>query len=493
MKTLGRRDFLRLAGVSAAALAAGPATANAAAKRGDRLNVLFLAVDDLRTELGCYGCEGVLSPRIDRLAAEGMLFTHAYCQQAICAPSRASLLSGCRPDTTGIYGLNTPLRRAMPDVLSLPQHFKNSGYVTVSLGKIYHHHNDDKQGWTERPQTWTGLYVSEELNARRKRLTAEGRKKGLTSWRLYNYAAGPSTEMPDCPDNAAEDGRIADEAVAAIRRHKDRPFFLAAGFKKPHLPFVAPKRYWDMYDPAKIDLPAGREPKGAPPMAFTNWGELRSYSDIPAKGDLDAEQTRHLIHAYRACVTYVDTQIGRILDELDRQGLADRTVVILWGDHGWKLGEYRDWSKHTNFELDTHVPMILRTPGRGRGKRCGALTEFVDIYPTLAELCGLGVPAHCEGTSMVPLLADPDRAWKSAAFSQYPRRDLMGYSLRTRRWRYTEWQQRKTGACVARELYDHAETDLAGRNLAGDADRAELVERLAKMLADGWKAARPGA
>jgi len=226
-------------------------------------------------------------------------------------------------------------------------------------------------------------------------------------------------------------------------------------------------------------------------MALTNWGELRAYSDIPATGDLDEAHTRRLIHGYHACVSFVDAQIGRILAELDRLDLRRKTVVILWGDHGWKLGEYGDWCKHTNFELDTHVPMLLSVPGRKAGRRCAALTEYVDIYPTLAELCGLAVPGHCEGTSMVPLLADPDREWKTAAFSQYPRRGAMGYSLRTPRWRYTEWIERRTKRVVARELYDHAKGAFAHANVVDQPEHAELVRELAGMMKAGWRAARP--
>jgi len=492
MNALDRRDFLTLAFGGAAAVALSPAASLAAlARRREKLNVLFIAVDDLRPELGCYGHPMVRSPHIDKLAASGTLFTRAYCQQAVCAPSRASLLTGLRPDSTKIYDLRHPVSQYLPDVLTLPQHFRKSGYTTISLGKIYHHHSDDKPGWTERPATWKGMYASRDTEAQRRRRFAEGRQKGYTGSRLYNFAAGPSTECLDVPDNAYDDGVIADKAVEAIRKHKAGPFFLAAGFKKPHLPFTAPKKYWDRYDRARIRLPNAAEPRNAPRMALTNWGELRAYSDIPATGDLDEAHTRRLIHGYHACVSFVDAQIGRILAELDRLDLRRKTVVILWGDHGWKLGEYGDWCKHTNFELDTHVPMLLSVPGRKAGRRCVALTEYVDIYPTLAELCGLKVPGHCEGTSMVPLLADPDREWKTAAFSQYPRRGAMGYSLRTPRWRYTEWIERRTKRVVARELYDHAKGAFAHANVVDQPEHAELVRELAGMMKAGWRAARP--
>jgi iduronate 2-sulfatase len=494
MPHLSRRTFLQgtlrtaAGSLAAAALAARASGAPAARKP----NVLFIAVDDLRPELGCYGHPHVKSPHIDRLAASGTRFTHTYCQQAICAPSRASLLTGLRPDSTGIYDLRHPVKDTLPHVRTLPQHFRKNGYHTVSLGKIYHHGHDDPTGWSERPGVHQPLYADRETNLRRWKRLEEAKKKGLTGWRRYNYAAGPSTECLDVPDNAYGDGAITDAAVRILRERRDGPFFLAVGYWKPHLPFTAPKRYWDLYDPSAIALPDADEPDAAPALAFTNWGELRAYSDIPKKGDLDEAKTRQLIHGYRACVSFVDRQIGRLLDALDDLGLADDTVVILWGDHGWKLGEYGDWCKHTNFELDTHVPMLLRAPGAKAGRVCPALTEYVDIYPTLAEACGLPVPAHCEGTSMVPLLADPDRPWKVAAFSQYPRGgNIMGYSLRSGKWRYTEWRHRKSDKVLERELYDHSDGPVAEANLVDKPAHADVVERLARIMKDGWKGARP--
>ena len=385
MPHVTRRTFLRRAlraaagGLAATALTGAWRPARAAG--AEKPNVLFIAVDDLRPELGCYGHRHVKSPNIDRLAASGTRFTHTYCQQAICAPSRASLLTGLRPDSTGIYDLEHPVKDTLPDVRTLPQHFRAHGYHTVSLGKIYHHGNDDPKGWSERPNVHRSLYADRQTNVQRRRLMEEARKKGLTGGRRYNYAAGPSTECLDEPDDAYGDGAITDAAIGILRERKDEPLFLAVGYWKPHLPLVAPKRYWDLYDRAAIPLPDPNEPEGAPRLAFTNWGELRAYTDIPKDGDLDEAKTRELIHGYWACVSFMDHQIGRLLGALDDLGLADKTVVILWGDHGWKLGEYGDWCKHTNFELDTHVPMLLRVPGTKAGQVCHALTEYVDIYP----------------------------------------------------------------------------------------------------------------
>lgn len=440
-----------------------------------RLNVVFITVDDLRPELGCYGHPVVQSPNIDRLAADGMMFTRTYCQQAACAPSRSSVLSGARPDTTGIYDILTPLRDVMPDVLTLPQHFKNNGYRTMSMGKVYHHHGDDRSSWNTQDSSPV-----------------------KSNW-AFQENVGNATEMEEVADTVYHDGVLADNALEALRTYGGNPFFLALGFRKPHLPFTAPKHYWDLYDQESLNIPSTLRPNNAPAMAFSgNYAELRSYTDIPDSGNLEEEKAKELIHAYYACVSFVDAQIGRVLDELDRLdcngcSLRDNTIVILWGDHGWKLGEYGDWAKRTNFEFDTHVPMIIRLPGVLPNQQCHALTEAVDIYPTLAELCGLYVPAHCEGISMAPLLVDPEKDWKTAAFSQYPREDgtIMGHSLRTDRWRYNEWIELSTEHIVARELYDHALSPLAAANLADEPEHVELVKQLSTMMLAGWRGAWP--
>ncbi len=480
--TLNRRDFLSLLAGGAAGSFFGPAFSIARQISRRKMNVLFIAVDDLRPQLGCYGQKQIISPNIDRLAASGLLFERTYCQQAVCAPSRISLLSGCRPDTTKIYDLRTPLRKAMPNVLTLPEHFKNNGYETVSIGKVYHHSRDDLQGWSTAPFHATGTWLNW-----RGYLTDQSKALDKGSNR------GPAFEAADVADSAYPDGANTDHAIKELNRLKDKPFFLAMGFYKPHLPFNAPKKYWDMYPPEKIKLAENPFiPKNAPTYAPTNWGELRSYHGIPKTGPCSDELARKLIRGYYACVTYIDVQIGRLLDELDRLKLRENTVIILWGDHGWKLGEHSMWCKHTNFELDTHVPMILSVPGmKTAGRHTKALTEYVDIYPTLSELCGLSVPKHLEGISMVPLLNKPDRPWKKAAFSQYPRGKVMGYSMCTERFRYTQWQDRKTGKVMARELYDHKIDPQENVNAAAQPEYAKDVNRLSQMLKRGWRAALP--
>jgi len=492
---LTRRSFLSVIASAAAIPVISPALALARKRnKARKMNVLFIAVDDLRPELGCYGREHIISPNIDRLAKEGLLFERTYCQQAVCAPSRISIMTGARPDTTKVYNLNTPLRKAMPDVLSLPEHFKNHGYETLSIGKIYHHTQDDAQGWTTEPYragtfpkgAWKGRgYLS---------------KKAIAQMEQYNKAyprmkgRGPAFDAADVSDEAYPDGANTVHAIKELSRLKDKSFFMAFGLYKPHLPFNAPKKYWDMYDRAKIKLADNPFlPKDCPSYAPTNWGELRNYYGIPKKGSCSDGLARQLIHGYYACITYIDAQIGLVLDELDRLDLRKNTAIILWGDHGWKLGEHAGWCKHTNFELDTHVPMILSVPRmKTAGRRTRALTEYVDIYPTLCEACTLPVPEHLEGLSVMPLVKDPDRPWKKAAFSQYPRGKVMGYSMKTDRFRYTEWQDRKTGKILARELYDHQNDPDENTNAAAEPKYKKDVTRLAKMLKAGWRAALPG-
>jgi len=465
---------------------------NTISRAAEHPNVLFFAIDDLRPELGCYGHAMVKSPNIDRLASRGLLFERAYCQQAVCAPSRISLLTGLRPDSTGIYDLSHPLRQTRPDTLSMPQHFKDNGYETVSLGKIYHHTGDDNLiGWTDkawRPDgAWKGRGYLDPKSF--DRIQSSEQARGYTG-------VGPAYESPDVADGDYPDGKTAGKAIEELRRlkKKDAPFFLAVGFVKPHLPFNAPRRYWDLYDRSEIEVPAlDNWPKDMASMAGSNWGELRKYTGMPRQGPMPTEEAINLIHGYYASVSYVDALVGSVIDELERLDLRDDTVIILWGDHGWKLGDYGAWCKHTNFELDTHVPLILSAPDQKTAGQCtDAPVEFVDIFPTLAELSGLEIPDRCEGASMVPLLEDPARSWKEAAFSQYPRGKVMGYSIRCGKWRYTEWIDRKTGRVAAKELYDHSAGPAADRNLAADPAASDTVKRLAKLLdgGQGWKSVR---
>jgi iduronate 2-sulfatase len=479
----------------AAVLAAMCFVASASAQ--ERPNVLFIAVDDLRTELGCYGDSHIKSPNIDCLAKTGTTFLRAYCQQAVCSPSRTSLMTGLRPDSTQVYDLVTHFRKHVPDVVTLGQHFKQNGYYSVSMGKIYHGGYDDPRTWSEparKPKGGEG-YVTPENKKLIAKKRAEARARGLQGKPLSRASRGTATEMADVPDNAYTDGAVAELAVDTLRELKEReePFFLAVGFVKPHLPFNAPKKYWDLYDPAKIELAANPfPPKNVTQYSLTNSGEIRVYEGIPKTGDISPEQARELKHGYYASISFTDANIGKLLDELDRLKLAENTIVVLWGDHGWKLGEHNAWCKHTNFENDAHAPLIIRAPGqKSPGGKTRALVEFVDIYPTLSDLAGLSQPKHLEGASAAALLEDPEKSWKPAAFSQYPRGQVMGYSMKTDRYRFTAWKNKNTGRVAATELYDHDTDPAENENIAGEEASADLVAKLQKQLDAGWKAAMP--
>ncbi len=496
-----RRELLsRLIILTAAAAVLLAPALGAAQINQQQMNVLFIAVDDLRPQMGCYGQQEMITPNMDKLAAGGALFTRAYCQQAVCSPSRTSLLTGMRPDTTKVYDLKTHFRSTVPDVVTLPQHFKNHGYHSVGIGKIYHGGLEDAPSYSEPHIQANGIryadaqnqqaYEVVERNYKKERAAAVAAGKRPPAG---SKVKGAAFESADVPDNTYNDGWTADHAIEILHRIKDKPFFFAVGFSKPHLPFVAPKKYWDMYDPARIELADNPEPpRGAPSYALTGFGELRNYIGMPKQGPIPDDLARQLIHGYYAATSYVDAQIGRVLDALEAEGLADNTIVVLWGDHGWHLGDHGQWCKHTNFEMATRVPMLLRAPGmKHAGMKSDALTEFVDIYPTLCELAGLPLPAHLEGVSFAPLLEDPTRPWKTAAFSQYPRGELMGYSLRTPRHRYTEWRNRKTGEIDAVEIYDHERDPQENINLAAEEGHAALREELAALMSAGWPGARP--
>lgn len=467
-----------------------------------RKNVLFIAVDDLRPELGCYGHPMVKSPNIDSLAKKGVLFERTYCQQAVCGPTRASLLTGKRPDTTKVYDLKTHIRTTMPDVVALQQHFKNHGYFSEGMGKLFHGGLEDEASYSVPHRNPKGAQYALEENLKLLKEGGKQSEKDGGDGEVKARLRGPATECADVPDDAYLDGKLAQMAIDSLNRlapkataknAKDRqPFFLGVGFRKPHLPFCAPKKYWDLYDRARIPLPYPEKPKNAPDIAFTTWGELRSYSDIPDVGKCDEAKTKELIHGYYACVSFTDAQVGKLVAELDRLDLRKDTIVIVWGDHGWKLGEYSQWSKHTNFELDTHVPMIISDPDYPTGVRVNALTEFVDIYPTLSELCGLPVAKDLEGASMVPLMNDPGKPWKKAAFSQYPRpHGMMGYSLRTDQYRYTEWIDQKTNEVKEKELYDLKNDPLCKESIVYKPEHKDLIARLHEMMKAGWQNAKP--
>lgn len=483
-------------------------------------NILFIAVDDLRPTLGAYGDSVIKTPNIDRLARSGVVFLNAHVQQAVCNPSRASLMTGLRPDSLRVWDLETDFRVTTPGVVTLPQHFRQSGYRALSVGKIYHNVLPDSLSWSEPeykvpgfPYDPDAVYRSPDnvaiQDARKATIIQAGRHAGSIDRFGQWYLKANATESVDLPDSVYYDGAQTDYAVRRLVELKDagQPFFFAVGYYRPHLPFNAPKKYWDLYDPATLPLATNSfVPVGAPLMAVNTNRELRGYADFqtapdPSDGRLSEADARRLTHGYYASISYVDAQLGRLLDQLDALGLTSNTIVVLWGDHGYKLGEHNGWAKMTDYVIDTRAPLIIRAPGQIRpGLRLAQLVEFVDVYPTLAALAGLPVPARLQGTSAVPLFSDPGRTWKRAVFSQFLRGGIwvaqdsipyMGYSMVTPDYHYVAWMNWDTRKCVAWELYDRREDPEENVNLAGRLDQATLLATLEAQRVAGWRAAVP--
>lgn len=464
-------------------LAAHPAAA------AERPNVLLICVDDLKPLLGCYGQTSVKSPHLDRLATRSVLFERAYCNQAVCAPSRNALLTGLRPQTLGIYDLGTNFRRARPDAITLPQHFQKHGWRTEALGKIFHvgHGNhEDPASWSVPHWKANVIAYADPANKAPEGLTRE--EALFANQPARNLPRGAAWEAADVPDNTYPDGALAEEAIRrlAAARESGTPFFLAVGFVKPHLPFVAPRKYWDLYDPQALPMPKLKSPPtGAPAYAPQFGGELRQYRNIPESGPISEELTRTLIHGYHAAVSYMDAQVGRVLDELDRQNLAKNTIIVLWGDHGWHLGDHGMWCKHTNYEQATRIPLMIAVPGMPGGTRTTGLVETVDLYPTLAELAGIPAPSGVDGRSVAGLLSNPASRGRDHVIHVYPRtrngQPVLGRAVRTERYRLVEWKSMNAPNALSEwELYDYQADALETENVA---DRQpEVVAQLQAML-----------
>jgi len=457
-------------------------TASLYAADAKKPNVLFIAVDDLRPEINASGSKLIKTPNLDRIAARGTTFDRAYCQQAVCSPSRSSLMTGRRPDATRVWDLETHFRKALPDAITVAQHFKNHGYYSQSMGKIFHGGYDDARSWSEPSQYPKATPYASPQALKMIADPANIDKKGR--------ARGPAVESADVPDDTFIDGKVARLAVATLAKlkQKEQPFFLAVGMAKPHLPFVAPKKYWDLYNPNDIYVPAYQKlPAGAPEFVGHNNSELKSYADIPNDGAIDDATARHLRHGYYAAISYMDAQVGLILDALEKEGLVENTIIVLWGDHGWQLGEHGLWHKHTNFELAARAPLLISMPGqKAAGRKSASLAEFIDIYPTLADACGLPKPKDVDGVSLRPILDDADAKVRPVAISQYPRSDagktLMGYGIRDDRWRLVLWRDRKDNSIHATELYDEANDPHETVNVATKAEHAEVIARLSQFL-----------
>jgi arylsulfatase A-like enzyme len=490
--------------------AAAPAQAN---PDGPKKNVLFIAVDDLKPLLGCYGDNIAKTPNIDELAKRGAIFTHSYCQQSVSGPTRASLLTGMCPDRTKVWDLQTLIRDKNPDVVTLPQHMKGSGYETAGIGKIYDPRSVDKK--QDKP-SWSSYikcenfynpnygepalsyYQDPETKKLYKKYEEEAIAQGVEKRKIRDYIQDrvrPSVEAANVPDDAYMDGAIALGAIDYINSSKhDKPFFLAVGFKHPHLPFCAPQKYWDLYKRSEMPLAQYRKKAvGSPDFAYHTSPELQAYTDIPSlisfsdieNAILPDDKARELIHGYYAAISYIDAQVGMVVEALRKKGLDKNTVIVLWGDHGWHLGDHGLWNKHTNFEQATHTPLIIVDPSI-KPSKVDAPVEFLDIYPTLCDLTGVSKPSHLDGTSVVELMKNPNdqKSHKKYAVSQYPRNNkLMGYSIRDSRYRYTVWVEWKNKVSnfsnvKAVELYDYDKDPLETKNLVKEKGYQKALKQM---------------
>ena len=473
---------------------------------GKKPNVLLICVDDLKPVLGCYGDKFAKTPAIDRLASQGMRFDMAYCNQAVCAPSRNNLLTGSRSTTLGIYSLETNFRKAEPEAATLTQYFMRHGWRAEGVGKIFHsgHGNHgDPASWSVPFQPEKVVeYVLPESTAGGNLTREEALFGNQNLGEIGKLPRGAAWEIADVPDNSYADGRIADEGIKRLRAAKERkgtPFFIALGFVKPHLPFTAPKKYWDLYDPAAFPLAQRKSPpEGAPRYAGKTLLELNQYVPVPDNPPLSEELQRKLIHGYYAGVSFMDAQVGRVLDELDRLKLSKNTIVVLWGDNGWHFGDNGAWTKHTNYEQANRIPIIIVAPGVARkNSSTKHLIETVDLYPTLAALAKLPVPQvpqTMDGLSLVPVLRDPAKRLRDHAYHAFPRQRagklVIGRAIRTERYRLVEWKMPGAPADTADlELYDYVADPAESRNRASD--QPEIVTELRSILARHPEARMP--
>ena len=463
-KPFTRRDFLSTSFKAGAAAFTTGLLPKLHANAKGQYNVLFFVVDDLRPLLGCYGHPEMHTPNIDRLAQRGTLFNRAYCQIPLCHPSRTSILTGLRPNTTRVFSNSTGFREKLPSIVTLPQHFKMSGYHTQSVGKVAQNleRQDDAYSWSVPSWTQPSAYDS---------------RSSVPSWRAL-----------DVEDDELRDGRTAKRAMEVLEEIQGTRFFLAIGFRKPHLPFYAPKRYYELYNNASFNFPPSPNlPKDAPSITDSNFEGFRDFQDIPDEGTFSDAKTLELIRAYAASTSYTDAQVGRVLNHLDALRLTENTVIVFVGDHGFHLGEHGKWLKNTLFEVSLRSPLIVSVPGQTyQDVKTDALTELVDIYPTLCDACQLPIPSQLEGISMMSVIEQPTRPWKTAVFSQKGR--STGNSIRTDRYRYTEWGNSGRNG---KELYDyHADPDET-INIANLPENAELVAHISEQLHAGWQAALP--
>jgi iduronate 2-sulfatase len=461
----------------------------------EKPNVLLILVDDLKPALGCYGDKHAKTPHIDKLAARGSRFDLAYCNQAVCAPSRFTLMLGSHSTSTGLYGLGSHLRKSIPDAITLPQHFARHGYRTESLGKIFHigHGNEGDPKSFSIPHFKDKVieYLDPQSTDGGKLTREEALFTNQKLGQIRSLPRGAAFESPQVEDSDYADGRVAAETLRRLQDAKKRrkengtPFFIAVGFVRPHLPFSAPKKYWDLHDPATLPMPEYEQlPKNAPAVAGKRGGEITAYKPVPS-GNIPPGLKRKLIHGYYASTSYVDAQIGKVINEVDRLGLADDTIIVLWGDHGFHLGDLGIWTKHTNYEQANRIPILITAPGVTRpGSSTRQLAQSVDIFPTLAELAGLPAPQGpqpIDGISLVPVLKDPTARVRDHAFHAYPRGKL-GRAIRTERYRLVEWRRPGEPEKNAQyELYDYQSDPLERENFATKKPR--VMQELKMILA----------
>lgn len=471
----------------------------------EKPNVLFILVDDLKPAIGAYGNDVAVTPEIDQLASEGMRFDAAYSNQAVCAPSRFNLMLGSRSTSTGIYNFGRNFRDFYPNAVTLPQYFKENGYHAESMGKVFHvGHNtyDDAQSWSTEPYHDKVIEYNDPASTGGEMT----REEALFSNKGWDFARslsrGAAWESPAVADTAYADGRVAQYAIDRLRslkKESEKPFFLAVGFARPHLPFSVPQKYWDLYNPEDLPMPQiEKHPEGAPAYATKEGGEISQYKPVPAanehEGPYPEELKRNLIHGYYAGVSYADAQIGKVLAELKNLGLDENTIVVLWGDHGFHLGELNMWTKHVNYEQANRIPVLIKAPGVTEpGSSTKQLTETVDLYPTLADLAGLPAPEveqPMDGESLLPVLKDPEARVSDHAYHAYPRGGRMGRAIRTDRYRLVEWK--KIGAdpeTAELELYDYKNGLVEERNIADQ--NPEVVKELRKILNQHPEAHKP--
>jgi len=435
-------------------------------------NILFIAVDDLRAQLGCYGDPEILSPNIDKLASRGLLFERAYCNVPRCGASRASIMTGVRPPSADIWNCyEIPL-----SYITLPAYLSKHGYHTVSNGKVLHYMKDHKYDWDELWRSTEVYYGKEDWG----KYNTYGIWQNPESGNHVNPASlrGPYCEWAEAPDNAYQDGKVAEKTISDLKRLKDagNPFFLACGFWRPHLPFNAPKKYWDLYDRSQIKLATNPYPPHNKPAPLESAKEFARYARTGKATQATNEFQAEARHAYYACVSYVDAQIGKVLAALDQLGLTDNTIVILWSDHGFHLGEHQFWGKQNTLHNALQVPLIISAPGFDGNRRTNALVELVDLYPTICELTGIPTPSYIHGKSFAPVLANPDQKWKEAAFSKFTNCE----AVKTDRYLYTEWHDHDGG--IIPMLFDHEKDPMENENIANRPEAAEIVERHSLMI-----------